>query len=99
MGGANTFTGGVTVSAGSLRITDAGQLGDGTKTINLSGAAAALRLDGSRGDIELPTSFKFITSNPNGAIINEAGNNRIGGTVTLTSGAGNTRRTLSFIHL
>ncbi len=93
LGGANTFTGGVTVSAGSLRITDAGQLGDGTKTINLSGAAAALRLDGSRGDIELPTSFKFITSNPNGAIINEAGNNRIGGTVTLTSGAGNTRLT------
>lgn len=93
LGGANTFTGGVTVSGGSLRITDAGQLGDGTKSINISGAASAFRLDGSGGGIELPTSFKFVTSNPNGAIINEAGNNRIGGTVTLTSGAGNTRLT------
>ena len=93
LGGANSFTGGLTVNAGSLRITDAAQLGDGAKSIVAAGAAAALRLDGSAGGIDLPASFSFVTSNPNGAIINEAGDNRIGGSVTLTSGAGSTRLT------
>lgn len=93
LGGNNTFTGGVSVGAGSLRVTDAAQLGDGTKTIVVSGNSAVLRLDGSAGSVELPASFNLSTSNPNGAIIHEAGDNRIGGNITLTSGAGNTRFT------
>jgi autotransporter-associated beta strand protein len=91
--GDNSFTGSVTVNSGSLRITDAVQLGAGTKAIFATSSTAALRLDGSNGPVELPAEFTFSTSNPNGAIINDAGNNSIGGSLTLTSGAGSTRLT------
>lgn len=91
--GDNTFTGAVTVGSGSLRITDAAQLGDGAKTISATSGTAALRLDGTGGAVELPAAFSLFTSNPNGAIINEAGDNRIGGSVTLAAGAGGTRIT------
>ncbi|MGB8166970.1 MAG: autotransporter-associated beta strand repeat-containing protein, partial [Chthoniobacteraceae bacterium] len=91
--GDNSFTGAVSISSGSLRITDAGQLGTGTKTITATSSTAALRLDGSAGPIDLPASFSIITSNPNGAIFNEAGSNLIEGTVTLAGGAGSTRIT------
>lgn len=95
--GNNTFTGGVTVSGGNLRITDAAQLGSGTKNVSISGNAATLRLDGSAGDISLPPEIGLRTSSPNGngALLNEAGNNAIAGSLTLTSGAGNTRLTVA----
>lgn len=95
LSGNNTFTGAVTISGGSLRITDAAQLGVGTKTITASGAAAALRLDGTAGAIELPVAFSVATSNPNGALFNDAGDNIINGPVIITSGAGNTRITVT----
>ncbi|MGB8167778.1 MAG: autotransporter-associated beta strand repeat-containing protein, partial [Chthoniobacteraceae bacterium] len=91
--GDNSFTGAVSISSGSLRITDAGQLGTGTKTVGATSATSALRLDGSAGPIDLPASFSIITSNPNGAIFNEAGSNVIEGSVTPGGGAGGTRIT------
>ncbi len=91
--GDNSFTGTVSISSGSLRITDAAQLGTGPKSVTATSATAALRLDGSAAAIDLPASFSIATSNPNGAIFNEAGNNTIRGSVTPTSGAGSSRFT------
>jgi autotransporter-associated beta strand protein len=93
--GANDFTGAVNVASGALRITNSAALGEGSKTITVSNGTAGnpqLRLDGSAADIELPADFTYLTSNDStGAIINEAGDNRIAGTITLTSGGGSTR--------
>ena len=91
--GNNSFTGTVSISSGSLRITDAAQLGTGAKSVTATSATAALRLDGSAGAVILPAEFAISTSNPNGAIINEAGENEIGSSINLVGGAGNTRIT------
>jgi autotransporter-associated beta strand protein len=94
LSGVNSFDGGVTVNSGALRITNSNALGDGTKTIVLNNGTAGapqLRLDGSLDPIELPASFSFTTSSNTGAVINEAGENLIGGNFTLTSGGGATR--------
>lgn len=98
LSGTNTFTGGVNVNSGALRITNSSALGSGTKTITLSNGTAGapqLRLDGSGGTIDLPDTIKFTTSNVNGTIFNEAGNNILRGNFTLTSGGGDTRITVS----
>lgn len=94
LSGANTFTGGVTVHSGGLRIRDSGALGTGAKLIYLTGInnfKSRLILNGSSGDINLPASVSFKTSNNDAtqsAIINEAGNNSIAGDFTLTDGGG-----------
>ncbi len=93
LSGNNSFTGGVTIASGSLRITDAAQLGAGAKSVTATSATSALRLDGSAGAVVLPAQIAISTSNPNGAIINEAGDNEIGSGVTLSGGAGSTRIT------
>jgi autotransporter-associated beta strand protein len=93
--GDNSFTGEARITGGSLRVTDAAQLGTGTKNIVVDNANGALRLNGSAGEVALPESFRLFTSNPNGALINEAGNNVIEGPVTLSSGAGSSRFTVS----
>jgi autotransporter-associated beta strand protein len=92
--GSNSFTGGVNVNSGALRINNSSALGNGTKTITLSNGTSGspqLRLDGSGGPIDLPDTIRFSTSNVNGAIINEAGNNILRGNFTLTNGGGDTR--------
>ncbi len=94
LSGANTFTAGVNVNAGALRITNSSALGNGSKTITMSNGTAGapqLRLDGSGGNIVLPDTIKFTTSNANGAIFNEAGDNILRGDFTVTSGGGDTR--------
>jgi autotransporter-associated beta strand protein len=93
LSGNNSFTGTVSIASGSLRVTDATQLGTGAKSITATSATSALRLNGSAGAVILPAEFSISTSNPNGAIINEAGDNEIGSGVTLTGGAGSTRIT------
>lgn len=98
LSGINSFDGGVTVNSGALRITNSHALGDGTKTIVLNNGTAGapqLRLDGSLDPIELPSTFSFTTSSNTGAVINEAGDNRIGGNFTLTGGGGATKLLVS----
>jgi autotransporter-associated beta strand protein len=95
LGGDNDFTGEVRLDSGSLRVTDARQLGSGTKNIIVANSSAVLRIDGSGAPVIFPPDFSVITSNPNGAIINEAGDNEILGNLTLSSGAGNTRLTVA----
>jgi fibronectin-binding autotransporter adhesin len=98
LSGSNSFTGNVNVASGALRITNSSALGAavpaGTKTITLTNGTAGnpqLRLDGTGGDIDLAATIRFTTSNVNGAIINEAGNNILRGNFTLTSGGGDTK--------
>ncbi len=94
LGGDNDFTGEVRVDNGSLRVSDAHQLGTGTKNIISASSTALLRIDGSGAPVVFPADFSVITSNPNGAILNEAGDNQILGNLTLGSGAGGTRLTV-----
>ncbi|MBK8038650.1 MAG: autotransporter-associated beta strand repeat-containing protein [Verrucomicrobiaceae bacterium] len=92
--GTNTFDGGVNVSGGTLRITNSTALGDGTKTVSLSNGTAGaphLNLDGSSDPIELPATISYNTSSATGAIINEAGDNTILGSINLTGGGGDTK--------
>ena len=92
--GTNTFDGGVNVSGGTLRITNSTALGDGTKTVSLSNGTSGaphLNLDGSSDPIELPATISYNTSSATGAIINEAGDNTIFGSINLTGGGGDTK--------
>ncbi len=92
--GTNTFDGGVNVSGGTLRITNSTALGDGTKTVSLTNGTAGaphLNLDGSSDPIELPATISYNTSSATGAIINEAGDNTILGSINLTGGGGDTK--------
>ena len=94
LSGNNNFAGNVTVNSGALRITNSSALGTGTKTIIMdtgTNGAPQLQLDGSGGDIDLPATIKFTTSNIFGVIVNEAGNNTLRGNFTLTNGGGDTR--------
>lgn len=93
--GDNDFTGEVRVDNGSLRVTDARQIGTGTKNIIAASSTALLRIDGSGAPVIFPAEFSFQTSNPNGAILNEAGDNEILGNLTISSGAGGTRLTVA----
>lgn len=83
--GANTFSGPITINGGSLRITEAAQLGSDEKAINIAGTTAALRLDGSAAAVELPDTLVLTLSNPSneGALVNEAGDNLIAGDLRL----------------
>ena len=98
--GTNTFTGGVTVFSGGLRIYDPGALGKGPKTIIVGATGSSgtngrpqFYLDGSSGDITVPADFSFRTSSTmmtHPAIGNLAGDNVIEGSITLTVGGGST---------
>jgi autotransporter-associated beta strand protein len=95
LAGDNTFSGSVTVYDGTLRLKHSGALGTGTKNVtaanNVNGRNPSFVLDGSAGDITLPASITFVTSNSRaGAVINESGNNTILGNFTLTGGDGAT---------
>jgi len=92
LNGSNTFSGSVTINLGILRITRARGLGTGTKTITIKNTAdKILELDGTSGNITLPSSISFLTSGTNGAIRNIAGNNTISGAFTISNGNGNTK--------
>lgn len=96
LSGNNSFTGDVTVNSGALRITNSSALGTALpeKTIFLTNGTAGspqLLLDGSGGAIDLPAAISYRTSVPNGAIVNEAGDNILRGDIMLMSGGGDTR--------
>jgi autotransporter-associated beta strand protein len=95
LSGDNDFNGEVRVDNGSLRVTDARQLGSGTKNIVVASSTALLRINGSSAPVIFPSEFSFFTSNPNGAILNEVGDNEILGNLTITAGAGSTRLTVA----
>lgn len=94
LGGVNTFIGNVVVNSGNLWIKNSSGLGIGPKLVDLSNGTAgnpSLHLDGSGGNIDLVGTISYNTSAyVTGAIVNEAGDNTIGGPITLTSGGGDT---------
>jgi autotransporter-associated beta strand protein len=99
--GANTFTGGISISSGGLKILNAAALGEGPKTISMNNGSAGrpqFYLDGSGGDIAVPAGVNFVTSTnqvTHPAIGNLAGNNSINGNITLQSGGGDTLVTVA----
>lgn len=91
---ANTFTGDVNVTNGTLVVTGNQNLGLGNKTINVANAARpAVALDGSAGNLTLGTNYSWNISSDGstatlGALINLAGTNTINGAIHLTNGGG-----------
>lgn len=95
LSGNNTFSGNITVTDGALRLKHSNALGSGAKSItaanNINGRNPSIVLDGSDGDLTIPATVTFVTSQSRaGAVLNEAGNNTILGNFTLTSGDGAT---------
>ena len=91
--GTNTFSGNVAINAGALWINNSQSLGTGTKNVNIANGTAgnpSLHLNGTNGNIALPTTISLTTSAVNGALFNEAGSNTVAGIITLTSGGGAT---------
>jgi len=97
--GANSFTGGVTISAGALWVNNSSAFGTGSKNVTATSNVndTELHLDGSGGNIIVPATISFRFSNDtlgtggDGTLFNEAGTNTILGPITLTSGGGGTR--------
>jgi len=93
----NTWSGGLNINNGAVYITNAGQLGAGTKTISVAfntTGSSGLVLDATSGSISLPSTFSFTTSNElsrggvyNG-IIAKGGAVTIAGTITMASVGG-----------
>lgn len=89
--GNNTFNGPVKISGGQLWITNSTAFGSGPKTNTIqNGTDAELHLNGTNGNISFSSALSFLTANDtgSGAIVNEAGNNIINGTIALTTGGG-----------
>jgi len=92
--GINTFTNDVTISGGTLKITNSSALGVGPKTVRIaSNATPSLRLDGSSAAINLDSSIAFAISSDGGgltpgAIVSAAGNNIINGVISVINGSG-----------
>lgn len=93
LSGNNTFTGGVTISQGSLWIKNSNALGAGSKTVDCSYGTVGhsqLHLDGTGGNLTLPSTINYLVSNwaDPGTVYNEGGNNVINGNFTVTMGGG-----------
>ena len=90
--GNSTFAGNVKISTGAVWFATSSALGTGAKTVtiqkNTGGASSELHLNGTNGDLSLPSGLSFFTGNStaNGAIVNEAGDNTISGPVSLSTG-------------
>lgn len=100
LGGTNSFTGAITFTSGILRITNSSALGTtlpaANKTISFNtGGNSQLRLDGSAGNIDISGGIRYTTSNANGAIVNESGDNILRGNITCTTGGGDTKITVT----
>lgn len=92
----NTFNGAVNINGGSLRITNSHALGEGAKTLSIaSNGKPSLRLDGSSANLQLSSDISLLTSNDDAtypAVVNEAGNNSINGTISPTNASGGNTR-------
>lgn len=94
---ASTFSGNITIRNGAVYVTDVRQLGGSTKTISVAASgtgAAGFVLDGTSGNITLPSTMAFSTSSGSGVspeptyfgVVNVAGDNVIAGAVTMIGG-------------
>ncbi len=91
LGADNTFTGGVTIARGILRVNRSASLGNAAKTVTATTGTARLELDGTTAPVNLPPgiSINISGSQSGGSLRNHAGDNTIAGTLGAATGAGN----------
>jgi len=91
LGADNTFSGGVTIARGILRVNRSASLGNSSKTVTASTGYARLELDGTTAPVTLPSaiSINISGSQSGGSLRNYSGNNTIAGTLGAATGAGN----------
>ncbi len=84
--GSNSFTGNVTVSAGTLKIAHSNALGSGAKTLSMQGVGRVLQLS---NNITLGSTIGLVVSTntfDGGGISNVDGDNEIAGSITFSTG-------------
>jgi len=88
--GNSSFSGAAAVKTGAVWIASSSALGSGTKTITIQRytTGGELHLNGTNGNLSLPSTLSFVTGNSHapGALVNEAGDNSIHGTIALSTG-------------
>jgi autotransporter-associated beta strand protein len=86
----NNFNGDVVINTGAVWIASSSALGVTVKDIIIEKftTTSELHLNGTNGNISLPSALYFYTGNDygEGAIVNEAGSNTINGTLSLSTG-------------
>jgi autotransporter-associated beta strand protein len=93
LSGYNAFSGDVTINQGQLWIKNSYALGTGSKMVTCNNGTLGhcqLHLDGTGGNLTLPSGINFLVSNwaDPGTVYNEGGDNAINGNFTITSGGG-----------
>jgi autotransporter-associated beta strand protein len=88
--GPNTFTGGINMFGGEVKITDSGSFGIGAKNLNIQ-VGAYVNLDGTAGDISLASGIDMTTAGL--SLLNSVGNNTINGNISVIAGSGITEVT------
>ena len=84
LGGANTFTGNVSIVTGTLRLTHSQALGLGNKNFNMQGVDRRLELSGG---ISLGSNITLnLQTNTNAGVLSTLGDNSIQGNINLTGG-------------
>jgi autotransporter-associated beta strand protein len=90
LSGNNTFTGGMNMSGGEVKITNSGSFGIGTKNLNIQ-VGAYVNLDGTAGDITLSSGITMTTAGL--ALLNTIGNNTVNGDISIIGGSATTTTT------
>lgn len=90
LSGNNTFTGGMNMFGGEVKITDSGSFGIGTKNLNIQ-VGAYVNLDGAAGDIALSSGITMTTAGL--SLLNSAGDNVINGALSVIAGSSTTEVT------
>jgi autotransporter-associated beta strand protein len=86
LSGNNSFTGGVTINAGTLRISNSNALGTGSKTITMQGGSRVLELTGG---ITLGSNLSLTLSSNSfdgGGVLSSSGANAIQGNINFSTG-------------
>lgn len=90
LSGNNTFTGGINMSGGEVKITNSNSFGIGSKNLNVQ-VGAYINLDGTAGDIALSSGITMTTAGL--ALLNTVGNNTVHGDISIIGGSATTTAT------
>ena len=83
LSGNNTFTGGINMFGGEVKITESGSFGSGVKNLNVQNNAY-INLDGTAGDISLSSDISMTTAGI--SLLNTVGDNSVGGAISIIAG-------------
>ncbi len=90
LSGNNTFTGGMNMFGGEVKITNSGSFGIGAKNLNVQNGAY-VNLDGTAGDISLASDISMTTAGL--SFLNTVGNNTVNGNISVIAGNSTTTAT------